>query len=154
MNIKQMIITLVALSVALFTVLFASEKIFNKTIIPDMTPSSEQEAILPIMDIKEQYVAPTYTFVGSIDVPTPCHTLNAKVNQISDVMFEIEVNTISPGDDVMCAQVISTQQFSVSFDAPKDILVYAKINGEIYELSRFVIPEGENINNYDLFIKG
>lgn len=152
---KKISITFVTLLVILATFLFISEKVFKKTIIEEpQSQSQEQEEILPIADIKEQYIDSTYTFVGSVDLPTPCHTLETKVNQISDTVFEIVVNTIAPAEGIMCAQVITPRQYSASFEAPENILVYANINGVITELSRFVVPEGENINTFELYIKG
>lgn len=152
MNMKKIIITLVVLSAFLFVFLFVSEKMFNKTIVDTNNPS--QDIVLPIMDIKEQYKGSTYTFAGTIDLPTPCHQLDTKVNQISDAVFEIEMNIVAPAQDIMCAQVIAPTPYNVSFEGPSDILIYAKLDGEIYELSRFVIPEGEDINTFELFIKG
>lgn len=151
---KKIIITFTALLVLLIVFLFVSENIFNKTIVDQLNTPLQEEAILPIVDIKEQYKDSNYTFVGSIDLPTPCHTVEANVNQITDVMFEIIVNTIEPKEDVMCAQVITPRQYSVSFEGPETVLVYANINGVIHELSRFVVPEGEDINAFELYIKG
>jgi hypothetical protein len=149
---KKIIITFFALVIILLAILFVSEALFNKNLIEQIPTPIED--VLPIVDIKEQYKDSTYTFVGSVDLPTPCHSVEAKVNQISDPLYEIEVTILPPAPDVMCAQVITPRQYSVSFQAPEEITVFANINGVIHELSRFVVPEGENINTFELYIKG
>jgi hypothetical protein len=154
MNIKKIIAVVIVLLIILVSFLFLSEKIFNYTVVEQLNSPLQEDPILPITDIKEEYKDSTYTFVGTIDVPTPCHSLESKVNKISDVIYEIEINTINPSEDIMCAQVITSKQYKVSFEGSENILVYAKINGTIYELSRFVIPEGEDINTFELMIKG
>lgn len=151
---KKTIIVIITLAALLFVLLYVSEKIFNKTIVEQLNSPLQEEAVLPILDIKEEYKNSTYTFAGEIDLPTPCHKIETKVNKISDVMYEIEVNTIEPSPDQGCVQVITPQKYKVSFEGPESVLVYAKIDDRVYELNRFVIPEGENIDTFELFIKG
>lgn len=150
---KNTIISIVILIALLVLVLFGFQKFFNRNII---SPEREsiQEEILPVHEIKEQYDGTTYTFAGTIDLPTPCHSLETNVVQLSESEYQIQINTVSPGEDVMCAQVISPQPYNISFDAPADIAITAQIDGQDYELSRFVVPEGEDINLFELYIKG
>jgi uncharacterized protein YneF (UPF0154 family) len=150
---KKIIITFVTLLIVLIAGLFIAEKFFNKTIIEEVSAPINTEP-LPIIDIKEQYKDSTYTFVGTIDVPTPCHSLTTSVNPISEGLYEIVITTVSPQEDIMCAQVITPKQYSVSFEAPADIEVIATIDGVLHELSRFVIPEGADISTFELYIKG
>lgn len=150
---KNTIISIVVLIALLVLVLFGFQKFFNRNIIPT-NQEPVQEEILPVHEIKEQYDGSTYTFAGTIDLPTPCHSLETNVIQLSGSEYQIQINTIAPEEDVMCAQVITPQPYNVSFEAPADITVTAQINGQDYELSRFVVPEGEDINLFELYIKG
>lgn len=150
---KKIIITIVALLAILTVLVYGYEFIFKKPIIesPTITP---EDILTETIEVKEQYKNSTYTFVGSVDMPTPCHSLTQKVNQISESKYEIEINTIEPNQDTVCAQVITPKTYKVSFTAKPDITVTAKINGVIYELNRFLIPNDQNIDTFKLEIKG
>lgn len=150
---KNTIISIIVLVALLVLVLFGFQKFFNRNII-STNQEPVQEEILPVHEIKEQYDGSTYTFAGTIDLPTPCHSFETNVVQLSGSEYQIQINTIAPGEDVMCAQVITPQPYNISFEAPSDITVTAQINGQNYELSRFVVPEGEDINLFELYIKG
>lgn len=151
---KKTIISVLSLLVVLLIVVFGYELILKKPVIE--SPTIDQPGftdILPI-ELKEQYRDAKYTFVGSITVPTPCHSVTSKVNKISEKEYEIEVKTTDPTPGKVCAQVLTEQNYKVSFSAPKDIVVKAKINGVVHEVNRFVIPNDENIDTFQLKIKG
>ena len=150
---KKIIITIVALLAILSILIYGYEFIFKKPIIesPTITP---QDNVTETIEIKEQYKNSVYTFAGSIDLPTPCHSITEKVNQISESKYEIEINIIAPDQDTMCAQVITPKTYKVSFTAGPDIIITAKINGVTYELNRFLIPNDQNIDTFKLEIKG
>ncbi len=151
---KKTIITIVSLIVLLTLVLYGYEFIFKKPAITSPTIDQNEEIPLSALDIKEQRVNETYTFVGTIAVPTPCHNLVSKIEQVSVDAYQIQVTTTPPAPGVMCAQVITDKNFKVSFDAPENIEVTAFVDGVPYDLNRYVIPEGENIDTFELFIKG
>lgn len=138
----------------LVLILFGFQKFFNRDLITEKQEMVISEEILPVLEIKEQYENGTYTFAGTIDLPTPCYSLKTSVAQVSQEEYQIQINTIAPEADVMCAQVITPQPYNVSFEAPIDIVVTAKIDDQLHELTRFVIPEGEDINLFELYIKG
>jgi hypothetical protein len=150
---KKTIITIVSLVAVLFVVAYAYEFIFNKPIIESPTIEQEQFPTQKV-EVKEQYKGTTYTFAGSLDVPTPCHTLSTKTNKISDTKYQIELITGNPKEGVVCAQVISPKTYKVSFDAPKDIVVTILVNGVEYETNRFLVPNDQNIDTFNLEIKG
>ncbi len=150
---KKTIITIVSLIVLLVVVLYGYEFIFKK---PVIDPVADEAEMIPeqSLDVKVQYKDSRHTFVGTLSVPTPCHTLVSDVTMTAPGAYQIEVNTVAPVAGVMCAQVITDKDFKVSFEAPEDAIVTAFIDGVEYSLNRFMIPEGENIDTFELMIKG
>jgi hypothetical protein len=150
---KKTIITIISLLVGLIIVIYAYEFIFKKPIIESPT-IDESSFPTQKIEIKEQYKDSTYTFVGSLDLPTPCHSLATTVNKVSDAKYQIQVTTIDPKKDTVCAQVITPKPYKVSFKAQADIEVTVNINGVEYQTNRFVVPDGENIDTFQLEVKG
>lgn len=151
---KKTIITIVSLIVLLAVVLYGYEFIFKKPVIESPTIDQTEEFPQEALEVKEQYKDSKFTFVGTIPVPTPCHTLTSKVNMVAPGAYQIELTTVPPKEGIMCAQVITDKTFKVVFAAPEDALVTAIIDGVPYELNRFTIPDGENIDTFELMIKG
>lgn len=152
---KNTIIAIVSLLVALLVIVYGYELIFNKPVIEAPIIATESvDSNEEVKEIKEQHKDSKYIFVGTIDVPTPCHSLKTVVNQLSATRYQIEVNTITPKKGVVCAQVISHQQYKAAFEAPDNITVTVKIDGIEYETNRFVIPNTEDIDTFKLEIKG
>ena len=150
---KKTIIAIVSLLVVLLIVVYGYEFIFKKPII-EAPSNEEQQESTEVVEIKAQHKGSTYIFAGSIDVPTPCHSLQTQAVKLSNTEYQIQINTIAPKDGMICAQVISQKSYKVTFDAPKDIVVTALINGVSYETNRFLIPSEENIDTFNLEIKG
>ena len=144
-----------ALLVLLIVFVYGYEFIFNKPIIE--SPTIEAPSTKEKVEIKEQYKDSTYTFGGTVDVPTPCHSLATKTNKVSETKYLIIVDTISPKQGVVCAQgaqVISQKSYKVSFEAPANIEVTVIIDGVEYQTNRFLVPLNENIDLFQLEVKG
>lgn len=151
---KKTIITIISLLVVLSVLAYGYEFVFKKPIIESPTVEQTENKNPQIIEVKEQYKNQTYTFVGTVQVPTPCHTLVSKVNTLSSTSYQIEITTIQPVSDIVCAQVITDKTYKVSFNAPEDITVTALIDGVMYDLNRFIVPQGQNIDTFKLEIKG
>ena len=151
---KKTIILVVSLIALLTVILYGYEFIFKKPIIESPTIPTLQETSSQTIELKEQYKDSTYTFVGDIAVPTPCHDLKSKVNNISKDVYQIEITTIAPAPDVVCAQVVTDKKFKVSFVASPNIQITALVDGVIYNVNRFTIPLDQNIDTFKLLIKG
>ncbi|MEY4440809.1 MAG: hypothetical protein RLY49_435 [Candidatus Parcubacteria bacterium] len=150
---KNTIIAIASLLAALFIIVYGYELIFNRPVI-EAPEINTQADIKEVKELKEQHKDSKYIFAGTVDVPTPCHSLKTVVNQLSPTKYQIQVDTVAPKADVMCAQVISQKQYKAAFQAPDNIIVTVKINGVEYETNRFVIPNTENIDTFKLEIKG
>lgn len=151
---KKTIITISSLLVVLIVIAYGYEFIFKKPVIESPTIEQTENKNPSIIEVKEQYKDSTYTFVGEVQVPTPCHTLATKVNTISAKEYQIEITTVPPAPGIMCAQVVTDKTYKVSFKAPADIEVSALIDGKPYDLNRFIVPNDQNIDTFKLEIKG
>ncbi len=149
---KKTIISIVALLVLLVVLVYGYEFIFKKPVIE--SPTVETPLTGEKVEIKEQYKDSMYTFAGTIDLPTPCHSLVTKTNKVSDIKYQIIVDTVKPKEGVFCAQVITPKSYKVSFDAPKDIEVVVIIDGVEHQTNRFIVPSNEDIELFKLEIKG
>lgn len=150
---KNKIITVVVLLILLLVSIFGYELIFKTPLVESPVKEETSELPMSTLDIKEQYQDGVYTFAGTIQVPTPCHLVESNVTTAGDNQYEININTVAPGEDVMCAQVITDKNYKVSFEAPEDAVIRAFVDGVEYELNRFEVPAGQDIDSFELFIK-
>lgn len=138
----------------LTVILYGYEFIFKKPVIESPTVDETPEMLVTPLDVKEQYRDGKYTFAGSVQVPNPCYTLKSQANKIEEDEYQIQITTTPPKAGTMCAEVITDKQFKLTFEAPQDILVTATINGIEYNVNRFVVPADQNIDDFDLSVKG
>ena len=150
---KKTIITVVALLVILSVVVYGYEFIFKKPVIESPT-TQESSTSTTQVEIKEQHKDAQYTFAGEIELPTPCHIIKTQVNKLSETEYQIQIDTIAPAQDVMCAQVITPKPYKVSFESANEVTITALIDGVLYETNRFLISNDENIDTFKLEIKG
>jgi len=107
------------------------------------------------IDAVHFYEDGTHTFVGEIDMPTPCDLLD-----VSGVVMEsfpeqilLEFEVISEDAD-LCAQVITPQRFMVEVAASEEATVEATLMGRSVELNLHEPQPGETPDDFELFIKG
>lgn len=122
-------------------------------------PSTEDRSSGPYagitrIDGKHFFEAPTHTVVGEILMPTPCDLLNWDT-RIQESMPETAIIDFSVVNNAeMCAQVVTPQRFSVSFDASEAAQIRATLMGKGVELNLVPALPGESPEDFELFIKG
>ena len=96
-----------------------------------------------------------HTFVGEIDMPTPCDLLDvgAVVMESFPEQIVLEFEVISEDTD-LCAQVITSQRFMVEVSASEEATVQATLMGRSVELNLHEPQPGETPDDFELFIKG
>ncbi len=121
----------------------------------NLNVNQETFAPLEIMTVNHQYLDGTHTIVGTLSLPTPCHSYNATTNTVGDTT-EVYLEILEPSNDsdTVCAQVITDVTFRVEFEAPENQKISGFLNGKAVILNLFSIPEGENIDDYEMMIKG
>jgi hypothetical protein len=107
-----------------------------------------------VVTAKHAYVKGTHTVAGEIPLPTPCHILEAAANISADKMTVVVALTSSVKTDEVCAQVITPARFKVTAKAPKDAHISATLNGQEVTLNLIEAAAGENLDSFELYIKG
>lgn len=97
-----------------------------------------------------------HIIAGEAEVPTPCHLLTHRVSIAESMPEQVTVNFASEVDDSdeMCAQVISTQRFKITFEASEVADISATYNGQPVELNLQEVGPGENLEEFEIYTKG
>ncbi len=106
------------------------------------------------IDAKHFFIPPTHTVAGEILMPTPCDLLNwsTRIQESMPETVYIDFDVVNHADT--CAQTTTPQRFMVSFDASKDAVIKATLEGRAVELNLIPAAEGETPQSFELFIKG
>jgi len=121
----------------------------------EQTIQEQQDSPKQSITVKHQYKDGMHTYVGSLDLPSPCHTaeitsqLTAATNSVV-----VDITTLAPKEDVVCPQVITPTPFEITFMAPKNAEVFFTINNSVAVINQFEIPPAQNIDAVDLYSKG
>ncbi len=139
------IIALLVLAALCFLSLKANKNNLSEVEIPQ-----DQEVFERTIDVKHQYKDGKHIFAGTLEVPTPCHFVEATINEgeVSELNLEVK----DSGE--ICAQVISQANFYVEHEGPENMLFVGRLNGEMVNLNQFHIDSDIDINDVDIFMKG
>ena len=118
----------------------------------DQLPGSDE--YVQTINVKHQFKNGVHTFAGEIDLPTPCHTLayNVVKDSTNTKAFNLVFSAtagISP-----CAQVITAKAFKLAFEGPIDATFLATLNGGKLRLNIFEVKAGEDLDSFNIYIKG
>jgi hypothetical protein len=78
--------------------------------------------------VTHYYVDGTHTFSGKIMLPTPCHQLFSDVRIAESFPEQVTIDFTFSNKAEMCAQVITPEPFSVSFQASENAIVRMVMN--------------------------
>lgn len=117
------------------------------------TPATQDEYV-QMVNVKHQYKNGRHTYVGEIDVPTPCHTLASSYAKDANNTTGYSLVFTSNSTAEMCAQVVTSKPFKLSFDAIKDIVLSATLNGKKLRLNLFEVPANQDLESFNVNIKG
>lgn len=107
-----------------------------------------------VVTAKHAYRNGTHIIAGEVPLPTPCHLLEATGAASADrkeVLVEI---TSSVKTDELCAQVITPARFKVSVKAAQNAKISATLNGQAITLNFIEAGPDEDLDNFELYIKG
>lgn len=123
------------------------------------TTTPNVEASVPYPDItridaKHYFIDGKHTLVGEIDMPTPCDLIEATANVAESMPEQVTVNfnVINNAED--CAQVITPYRFRVDFNASSEAIISGRFMGREIILNLIPAAEGENPEDFELFLKG
>lgn len=104
------------------------------------------------INLKHQYKNGTHTFMGVIEVPTPCYEVRAVI--LPGETPELQINTKALQTFATCDDVITELSYKVSYEGPEDITFLATVNNIPVNLNQFEIPPDQDIDSVEIFIKG
>lgn len=108
------------------------------------------------VNVRHQFKSGTHTYVGSIDLSTPCETLTTEVVPTAAGSKLYTLKFTSTKTSEVCAEVKTTKSFKVTLKGTSDIKLdaYGSLNGKQVRLNVFEVRPDQDIDNYDIYIKG
>jgi hypothetical protein len=103
---------------------------------------------------KHQFADGTHFVAGEIELPTPCHILEHEVFVAESFPEQVTINFSMTTQAEACVQVITPARFLVQFDASERATIETTLNGNRAILNLIDADPGENLEDFDLFIKG
>ncbi len=122
------------------------------------TPAEKPDQIVvtqkTVVTAKHAYANGTHTVAGEVPLSTACHILEAVANVSADKKTVVVALTSSVKTEEICAQVVTPSRFKVTAKAAKDAHISATLNGQEITLNLIEAAPGENLDNFELYIKG
>ncbi len=148
------IVVLVLIGIAFYS-LYKNDSSTNTAPLADNSAPS-QSTLAQIVTVKHQYKDGTHTYAGTIDLPTPCQRLTQSVVKDPTIKnkFTIAFVVSNDPDSTVCAQVVTSRQFKVSFAGPQNAIVGATLNGQALQWNVFDVGPNENLDSFQINIKG
>ena len=117
----------------------------------DRDDAKENISYLPkesVLAVAHHFSGGLHTYAGAIETPTPCYKVASKIFSQKSIpeIIEISFNTKDSGD--ICAQVITPQEFMVSFSAGSDAKVSARLNGSPVDLSVTEVSSFDSLHSF------
>ncbi|MDE2218313.1 MAG: hypothetical protein KGJ58_02580 [Patescibacteria group bacterium] len=134
---------------------FSSKKSGVKNATEEQIPlknGSSSSYEITTINARHQYKNGKHTYVGMIDLPTPCHIVSVVAVPSGKNKYTLQFTTKTT--DGVCAQVITPRPFRVEFAAPKNITVDATLDGKPVNLNILEVKEGDNIDKVQFNDKG
>lgn len=106
------------------------------------------------INAKHQFRDGEHIIAGEIEVPTQCHSLSVETVIRESFPEQVTLNFSSTSEAEVCAQVMSPRRFKIDFSASENATINATWNGAEAVLNLIPAGEDEDLNNFDIFIKG
>jgi hypothetical protein len=87
----------------------------------------------------------SYTIAGEAQIPSPCHDLEVKADTTDKDDVVINFDLIVPDEEEMCAQVVSSKEFRVTFRADEDADIRGIYTGSPVTLNLIPVESGEEL---------
>lgn len=155
---KRSIILVVSLFILIVVGMFVFAYLKKTEIVEAPVVVVEEQTVpypqITRIDAKQYYKDGVHTFVGEIEMPTPCDLLQATSAVRESFPEQIILNFTVINTAEMCAQTITLQRFSVTAAASAEATVQATFMGRSVVLNLVPALPGETPEEFELFIKG
>jgi hypothetical protein len=107
-----------------------------------------------VVTAKHAYRNNEHIIAGEIPLPSPCHILESQATVAPDKKEVFIVLTSSIKGAETCAEKVTPARFKLNIKAAKTAIFRATLNGQEVTLNLIEAGEGENLDNFELYIKG
>lgn len=145
--IAVVVIALIVIGYGVIRSVFVVEPVGETASTTEQLPVEEMR----IVTAKHQYKNGTHTYAGEIVMPTPCDALSWTTASTSE---SVTINFVSTSPADPCAQVITSQRFKVSFRGSASTTVQATLNNSPVRLNVIEVGDGEDLDAFEIYIKG
>lgn len=156
---RRTIVLIVIVFILIVIGMFTFTSLMKKEVEVKVAPDVLVEDPVPYpniirIDAKHYFIDGLHTFVGEIEMPTPCDLVevNSVVRESMPEQIQLDFTVINNSE--MCAQVITAQRFLVEATASEEATVSATFMGRAVELNLIPAMPGEKPADFELFIKG
>jgi hypothetical protein len=118
------------------------------------TPAEVVATPKTVITAKHAYKNGVHIIAGEIPLPTPCDILESTAIASTDkkqVVVQF-ISSVKSGE--VCAQIITPARFKVTATAEKNAALTATLNGQTVSLNLIDAGPNENLDNFELYIKG
>lgn len=155
MNKNTIIVILIVLALVVLVTIIQSSLSGRNNDLEIVTPQENQIEELATITALHQYSEGQHILAGEIDLPTPCHILNSEVIVDPSMPEKAVLNlSYSSLDDTLCAQVITPAKYKVEFMAGEQVEINATLNDQPVLLNLIPVPAEENLEDFEIYIKG
>lgn len=118
------------------------------------TPAQPTITEKTVITAKHAYKAGKHIVAGEVPLPTPCDLLETTAIASADKKSVVVqfVSSVKTGE--VCAQTITPARFKVSVSADKSAKITATFNGQPVTLNLIEAGLNDNLDNFELYIKG
>jgi hypothetical protein len=106
------------------------------------------------IDAKHFFVDGVHTFVGELEMPTPCDLLEVESTVMESYPEQVRLDFTVINNAEACAQVITPARFSVTATATEGATISATFMGRDIPLNLIPALPGETPEDFEVFIKG
>jgi hypothetical protein len=126
----------------------------QKASVTDSLPSGQASPAHETITAKHQYQNGGHIVAGEVNLPTPCHILTTDVKVAESFPEQVTIDFVSTTNADMCAQVVTPVRFKVDFKASEQAVIKATWNGQPVVLNLVSVSADENLENFQIYMKG
>lgn len=107
-----------------------------------------------IITARHQFKNGVHLIAGSVNLPTPCHLLMENVQVSKSLPEQVTLAFTATSSAEACIQVITPVRFRFDVTASEDAEFAATWNGAPVRLNLIPVGPNEDIEDFEVFIKG
>lgn len=120
----------------------------------DLQVGDPQTSSDEIITARHQFIDGRHLVAGSVNLPTPCHLLTEEVRVAESMPEQVTLAFTATSTAEACIQTVIPVRFKLEFKASENADIRATWNGAPVRLNLIPVSPTEDIEDYEVFIKG